>query len=60
MLGLNLWWGKPRLVISWSRPGLVVVPNALAMARLSVVASQFAILPCPPSRFPSAGTVLPP
>ena len=49
--GLYLWWGKPRLVTSRSRPGLVVVPNALAMARLSVVASLLAILPLPPSRF---------
>jgi len=31
--------------------GFVVVPNALAMARLSVVASLFAILPSPTSRF---------
>jgi len=31
--------------------GFVVVPNALAMDRLSVVASLFAILPAPISRF---------
>jgi len=31
--------------------GFVVVPKALAMARLSVVASPLAILPLPPSRF---------
>jgi len=31
--------------------GFVVVPKALAMARLSVVASRLAILPLPPSRF---------
>jgi len=31
--------------------GLVVVPKALAMARLSVVASLFAILPSPTTRF---------
>ena len=31
--------------------GFVVVPNALAMARLSVVASLFVILPSPISRF---------
>ena len=38
-------------VSSRSRPGLVVVPKALGMAYLSVVASPFAILPPPPSRF---------
>jgi len=43
--------GKPRLVTSRSRLGFVVVPKALAMARLSVVASLFAILPSPTSRF---------
>ena len=32
-------------------PRFVVVPKALAMAPLSVVASQFAILPSSPSRF---------
>jgi len=38
-------------VTSRSRPGLVVVRKALAMARLSVVASPFVILPLHPSRF---------
>jgi len=51
LLGLYRAWGKPRLVTSLSRPGLVVVPKALAMARLSVVTSPFAILPPPPTRF---------
>ena len=51
MLGLYLWWGKPRLVTSRSRLSLVVVPKAPAMASLSVVASLFAILPSPTSRF---------
>jgi len=51
LLGLYLWWGKPRFVTSRSCLGLVVVPKALAMACLSVVASPFAILPPPPSRF---------
>jgi len=50
-LGLYLLWGKPRLVTSRSRPGLVIVPKALAMARLSVVASPFAILPPSSSLF---------
>jgi len=50
-LGFYLWWGKPRLVTSWSRPSLVVVPKAFAMARLSAVASLLAILPEHPSRF---------
>ena len=48
LLGLYLWWGKPRRVTSRSRPGLVVIPKALAMVCLSVVASPFAILPPPP------------
>ena len=51
LLGLYLWRGKPRLVTSGSCPGLVVVQKALEMARLSAVASPFAILPPPPSRF---------
>ena len=51
LLGLYLRCGKPGLVTSRSRPGLVVVPKALAMASLSVVASPLAILPLPPSRF---------
>jgi len=65
LLGLYLWWGKLRLVTSWSCLGLVVVPKAIAMARLSVVASPLTILPPPPSRFcplapyyPLAGTLL--
>ena len=51
MLGLYCCWGKRRLVRSRSRLGLVVVPKAIAMAHLSVVASPFAILPPAPSRF---------
>jgi len=47
--GLYLWWGKLWLVTSRSRLGLVVVPQALAMACLSVVARPFAILPPRPS-----------
>ena len=39
--------------------GFAVAPKALAMARWSVVASPLLILPLPPSRFLSAGTVLP-
>ena len=50
-LGLYLWWGKLRLVTSRSRLGLFVVPKALAMARLLVVASPLGILPPSPSRF---------
>jgi len=49
LLGLDLRWGKPRLVTSRSRPGFVVVSKALAMACLSVVASPLAILPLPRS-----------
>jgi len=37
-------------VTSRSRPSLVVIPKALAMAPLSVVASPLAILSLPPSR----------
>ena len=51
LLGLYLWWGKPWLVTSRSPPGLVVLPKAPRMARLSVVASLRAIFPSPPSRF---------
>ena len=51
MLGMYLWWGKHRLVTSRSRPGLVVILEALGIARLSVVASPFAILPPSPSWF---------
>ena len=65
LLGLYLWWGKPLLVTSRSRPSLVVVPKALAMACLSVVASPFAIPPPPPPSSvrwhrtaPLAGTLL--
>ena len=45
LLGLYPWWGKLRLVTTWSRPGFVVVPKALAMARLSAAASLLAIVP---------------
>jgi len=51
LLGLYLRWGKPRLATSRSCLGTVVVPKALAMTCLSVVASPFAILPSPSSRF---------
>jgi len=51
LAGLYLWWARPRLVTSLSRPDLVVVPKALSMACLSVLASPFAILPPSPSRF---------
>jgi len=51
LLGLYLGWGKPRLVTSRSRLSFVIVPKALAMARLSLVASLFAILHSPTSRF---------
>ena len=47
LLDLYLWWGKPRLITSQSRPGLVIVSKALAMACLSLVASPLAILPSP-------------
>jgi len=59
LLGSYLWWGKPRLVTSPSRLSSVVIPKALAMAGLSVVASLLAILPSPSSRFcPLAQLVL--
>ena len=51
LLRLYLWWGKPRLVTSRSRPVLVVIPKSLAMAGLSHVACPLVILPPPPSRF---------
>jgi len=59
LLGLYLWWGKPRLVTSRSRPGLVVVPKTLAMAHLAVVASPLAILPPPPFLFRPLETYYP-
>jgi len=49
--GLCLYWGKARLVTSWSRPGPVVVRKPLAMVNLSVLPSPLAILPPPSSRF---------
>jgi len=49
--GLYLWSGKPRLVRLQSRPSLVVVPKARAMARFSVGGSVFAILLPPLSWF---------
>jgi len=57
LLGLYRWWGKLRFVTSQSRPGLAVVPKALALARLSAAASLLAILPpssswfCPLARY---------
>ena len=54
---MYLWWAKPRLVTSRSHPGLVVLPKALAMARLSAVASLLTILApsssrlCPPAPY---------
>jgi len=51
LLGLYLLWGKPRLVTSPSRLGLVVVPKALAMAGLSLLASPLPILPLSPPGF---------
>ena len=50
-MGLYPWWGKLRLVRSRSRPGFVVVPKALVMARLSAEASLLALLPPSFSRF---------
>jgi len=51
LLGLYLWWGKLRLVTPQSRPGFVVIPKALAMARLAAAASLLAILPLSSSQF---------
>jgi len=48
---LYIWWGKPWLVTSRSRPSLVVVPKALGMDHLSVGASPFRIDPPPHSDF---------
>ena len=49
--GLYFWWGKPRLITSRSHPGLVVIPKALAIAHLSVVATPLVILAPPLSGF---------
>jgi len=63
LLGLYSWSGMLRLVTSWSRPGFVVIPKALAMAHLSAAASLLAILPQSFSRFcplaPYCYTLLP-
>ena len=51
LLDLYLRWAKSRLVTSTSRLSLVVIPKALGMARLSVVANPCKILPSPSSQF---------
>jgi len=51
LLGLYLRWGKSQLVTSRSHLGFVVVPKALSIPCLSVVASPFTIVPSSTCQF---------